>query len=81
MHFVYILQCADSSLYIGCTNDLARRLTQHNQSKRGAHYTKIRRPVVLRYSETFPTLGEARRREAELKRWPRQKKLDLIQIV
>ena len=81
MHFVYILQCADSSLYIGCTNDLTRRLKQHNESKRGAHYTKIRRPVVLEYSETFPTLGEARKREAELKRWPREKKLMILKNI
>ncbi len=79
MHFVYILECADASLYIGCTNDLVRRLKQHNSSKQGAHYTKIRRPVMLKYSETFSTLAEARAREAELKRWSRQKKLDLIQ--
>jgi len=76
--YAYILQCADSSLYIGCTNDLERRLKQHNESKWGAHYTKIRRPVVLKYSEAFPTLGEARKREAELKRLPREKKLALF---
>ena len=80
MHFVYILQCADRSLYVGCTNDLGRRLEQHNNSKWGAHYTKIRRPVVLKYHESFQTSGEARRREAEIKGWTRQKKLNLIQF-
>lgn len=78
MHSVYILECADKSLYVGCTNDLARRLKQHNGSKLGAHYTKIRRPVVLKYSEIFPTLKEARAREAEIKRFPRQRKLALF---
>jgi putative endonuclease len=78
MHFVYILECADKSLYVGCTNDLARRLNQHNDSKWGAHYTKIRRPTVFKYSETFPTLKEARKRESEIKSWRREKKLDLI---
>lgn len=78
-YFTYILECADESLYVGCTNDLKRRLVQHNDSKWGAHYTKIRRPVILKYTESFPTLREARRRESEIKGWRRQKKLDLIQ--
>ena len=76
--FTYILECADKSLYVGCTNNLERRLKQHNNSKYGAHYTKIRRPVILRYQEEFKTLKEARQREAELKRWRREKKLCLF---
>jgi putative endonuclease len=78
-HFVYILQCADATLYVGATNDLARRVRQHNTSKRGARYTKTRRPVELKYSESYATLGEALRREAQIKRLPRQKKLELIE--
>ncbi|KKU89649.1 MAG: GIY-YIG catalytic domain protein [Candidatus Yanofskybacteria bacterium GW2011_GWA1_48_10] len=78
MYFVYIVECADKSLYVGCTNDLVKRIKQHNESKWGAHYTKIRRPVVLRYSEQFPTLISARKREAEIKGWRRKKKLALI---
>ncbi len=78
MYFVYILECADKSLYVGCTNDLERRLVQHNKSKSGAHYTKIRRPVILRHSEQFATLKEARHRESELKKWRREEKLVLI---
>jgi len=78
MHFVYILECADKSLYVGCTNNLEKRLKQHNDSKCGAHYTKIRRPVALKYSETFSTLKKARQRESEIKSWRREKKLDLI---
>jgi len=78
MQYVYILECVDSSLYVGCTNDLEKRLMQHNGAKSGAHYTKIRRPVVLRYSETYGTLAEARNREAEIKRWDREKKLALF---
>jgi putative endonuclease len=77
-YFVYILECADLSLYVGSTNDLNRRLRQHNHTKGGAHYTKIRRPVILKYSETYETLAEARRREAEIKRWPRKKKLEFV---
>ncbi|OGG55228.1 hypothetical protein A3D62_01415 [Candidatus Kaiserbacteria bacterium RIFCSPHIGHO2_02_FULL_49_11] len=79
MYFTYILECADKSLYIGCTNDLEKRLKQHNGSKSGAHYTKIRRPVILKYSESFLTLKEARSRESEIKSWRKEKKLDLIQ--
>lgn len=74
----YILQCADNSFYVGCTNDLEERIKQHNNSRWGAHYTKIRRPVILKYSEEFKTLKEARRREAEIKGWRREKKLTLI---
>ncbi|KKP92829.1 MAG: Excinuclease ABC C subunit domain protein [Parcubacteria group bacterium GW2011_GWA1_36_12] len=73
-YFVYILQCADKSYYVGCTNNLEKRLKEHNHSKWGAHYTKIRRPVILKYSEEFETLREARHREAEIKGWRREKK-------
>ena len=78
MYFVYILECSDHTLYVGSTNDLVKRLKQHNESKHGAHYTKIRRPVVLKYSETFDTFKAARSREAELKTYPRAKKLILV---
>ncbi len=80
MHSVYILTCADNTLYVGCTNNLEKRLLEHNNSKKGAHYTKIRRPVVLAYSENFKTLAGARRREAEIKRWPRERKLELVSL-
>lgn len=78
VHTVYILKCADKTLYVGCTNNLKRRLHQHNHLKSGAHYTKIRRPVVLMYSENFKTLGKARSREAELKRLGREEKIALV---
>lgn len=77
-YFVYILECADQSLYTGCTNNLKKRLKQHNESKWGAHYTKIRRPVKLVYSEEFKTLVKARRREKEIKGWRREKKFAFI---
>jgi putative endonuclease len=78
MYYAYILQCADGSFYVGCTNNLAKRIKQHNESKWGAQYTKIRRPVVLKYFEEFKTLKEARRREAKIKSWRREKKIKLI---
>jgi len=79
-YFVYILKCADSSLYVGCTNNLEKRLKEHNESKWGAHYTKIRRPAVLKYSEKFATLKKARRRENEIKGWRHEKKIKLIGV-
>jgi len=77
-HTTYILQCSDTTLYVGCTNNLEKRVHQHNNSKKGAHYTKIRRPVLLLYSEKFSSLSEARKREAEIKRMTRGKKLSII---
>lgn len=77
MFYVYILTCADDTLYVGSTNDLDKRLYAHNNLKSGAHYTKIRRPVTLHYFEKHTTYREARAREGELKRLPRLKKLEL----
>lgn len=76
--FVYVVECSDRSYYVGCTNNLEKRIKQHNESKWGAHYTKIRRPVILKYSEPFVTLLEARRRENEIKGWRREKKQKLF---
>lgn len=78
MYFTYILECKDKTLYVGSTNNLEKRLIQHNNLKSGAHYTKIRRPVVLKYFEELKSLKEARSREAELKRLTRSEKLKLI---
>lgn len=78
--YVYVLQCADNTYYVGCTNNLKKRLIEHNTSKNGAHYTKIRRPVVLKYSEKFSTLLKARGREAEIKKWRREQKENLWKV-
>jgi putative endonuclease len=77
-HYVYILECADKTLYVGSTNNLEKRFHQHNHLKSGAHYTKIRRPVVLVHSEICSTLPDARAREAALKRLTRPEKKKLI---
>lgn len=77
MFYVYILQCADTTLYVGSTNNLEKRLKEHNNSKNGAHYTKIRRPVLLKYHEVVDTFSQARTREGKLKRLTRKQKLDL----
>ena len=78
MYFTYILECRDKTLYVGSTNDLEKRLHSHNNLKGGAHYTKIRRPVILKYFERFRTYGKSRAREGELKRLSREDKLKLI---
>lgn len=77
-YYVYILECADGTYYCGSTNDLKKRLREHNEAKSGAHYTKIRRPVTLKYSEKFESLHEARAREVEIKSWRRNRKEQLI---
>ncbi len=78
MYFAYILQCADQTFYCGSTNNLEKRLHEHNNAKNGAHYTKIRRPVELVYSEELATYAEARAREAEIKRMSRSEKIEII---
>jgi putative endonuclease len=74
--FVYLLRCADGSIYTGWTLDVARRVETH-QKGRGARYTRARRPVTLIYHERLRSPGDAMRREAEIKRWPRARKLKL----
>lgn len=76
--YVYILECADQTLYIGATNNLTKRVQQHNSAVAGAKYTKARRPVVLKYSEVVDTFAASRAREAELKRLSRREKLALF---
>ena len=74
---VYIVECCDRTLYVGATVDLARRVGKHN-SKRGGNYTSSHGPVRLVYSESHPDASSALRREAQLKRWTRAKKLALV---
>ena len=78
MVVVYILQCADGTLYTGWTTDLERRLHAHN-SGRGARYTRGRRPVSLVYHEEQPTRSVAQKREAAIRRLSRVDKLKLIE--
>lgn len=78
MAFVYILECSDGTYYTGMAKDVHQRLEQHN-SGRGAKYTRGRRPVRLVYSEETETIGAALRREKQIQRLPRRKKIKLIQ--
>jgi len=75
---VYILTCADGTLYTGVTTDLTRRLEEHNESPKGAKYTRVRRPVVLAHQEAFDTRSEACVREAAIKKLSRDEKIGLF---
>lgn len=75
---IYILRCADGTLYTGVTTDLARRISEHNESSKGAKYTRVRRPVSLIYSETFENRSAACVREAAIKKLSRDEKLNLL---
>lgn|SRR3989338_1361627 len=76
MPFVYIVRCADGTLYTGWALDVPARVKVHNAG-RGARYTRARRPVRLLYSEELPTHTAAMRRERQLKKLPRARKLAL----
>lgn len=76
-HYFYLARCSDDSLYSGTCVDVRAREAVHNSGK-GAKYTRARLPVTIIYTETFETLSEARKREAEVKKWPRERKLGLI---
>ena len=78
MNYTYIVECADGTLYCGWTNDLDKRIADHNAGK-GAKYTKPRIPVKLVYCETADTKEEAMSREWHIKRLSRKEKLRLIQ--
>ena len=80
MYFVYMLECADGTLYTGITTDLERRLDEHNNSSKGAKYTRARRPVILVYSEALETRSLASKREFLIKKLSRNKKLVLISV-
>ena len=80
MPFVYIVRCADDTLYTGWAVDVERRVQAHNAG-RGAKYTSTRGPVTLLYREEVATVGEALRRERAIKRYPKAKKLALCAAV
>ncbi len=78
MHYVYILECKDTTLYTGYTNNLEKRIVTHNKGK-GAKYTRYRLPAKLIYYEEFSTKSEALKREHAIKKFSRAKKLELIE--
>ncbi len=76
--YVYMVCCSDDSLYTGISNDLARRVAEHNFHKTGAKYTKARRPVRLVYYEQMSSRSEALKREHEIKKQPSSAKRALV---
>ena len=76
--YTYILQCADDSFYVGVTNNLERRLKEHQSGSHELSYTASRLPVKLIYYEVFNGPNAAIAREKQLKKWSRAKKLALI---
>jgi putative endonuclease len=77
--FVYIVRCADGTLYTGWTTDVTRRVAQHNAG-RGARYTRVHRPVALVYREEMPDRSAAMRREAAIKKLDRDRKERLVEL-
>ena len=75
---VYILNCADNTLYTGITTDIKRRVDEHNKNNKGARYTRARRPVELVYQEACESRADASRREYYIKQLKRIEKLKLI---
>ncbi len=78
MWVVYILQCADNTLYTGITNNLSRRLLAHEMGK-GAKYTKGRGPFTVVYTESYNNRSEASKREMAIKAMERAEKLGLVE--
>lgn len=76
-HAVYIVECADGTLYTGYTTDVERRVAEHNAGT-GAKYTRGRGPVEVVYTETYDTKSDAMAREYEIKQYRRAKKERLI---
>lgn len=79
--WVYMVRCADGSLYTGVTTDVLRRWREHNESPRGARYTRTRRPVRLALCVPVPSRAAAGRLEVRLKALPRARKERLLHSV
>jgi len=79
MYYIYILRCQDKSLYTGITTDVERRFKEHRAGT-GGHYTRAHTPEKIMYQEKVATRSDALKREAEIKSWPREKKMQLIRV-
>ncbi len=77
--YVYILECSDGSFYTGVTYDLNKRMDEHQEGIHSDSYTYSRRPVVLKYWESFQNYNVAILREKQIKGWSRKKKIALIE--
>ena len=77
MYYVYLIQCEDGSIYTGITTNLERRFKEH-KGKAGGHYTRTHKVEKILYTEKYPTRSEALKRESQIKKLRREKKLKLI---
>ena len=77
-YFVYMVKCSDNTLYTGIATDVERRLDEHNNSDKGAKYTRVRRPVELVYVEELENRSLACKREYAIKKLKREEKLRLL---
>jgi putative endonuclease len=75
---MYVVECSDKTLYTGVTNDVDRRIHEHNESKRGAKYTRSRRPVKLVYHQRYDNRSQAQAAEYKFKKLSRSKKISII---
>ena len=78
MYYLYILECADKTLYTGITTNVKRRIVEHTSTNLGAKYTSSRRPLKMVYSKKFKNRSTASKEEARVKKLRRSKKLELI---
>ena len=78
MWYLYVVRCSDGTLYTGITTDVTRRLHEHNVTKKGAKYTRARRPVELVYWIDFHDRSTASKAEFRFKKLSRKEKLDVI---
>ena len=79
--YVYILECSDKTLYTGITNNMEKRLEQHNHGQEAAKYTRARRPVKCVYQEIQANRSEATKREMAIKQLKRAEKIKLIKLI
>ena len=77
-YYVYLLECADQSIYTGITTDVARRLKEHQEGEAGARYTRAKKARRILYEEAHPTRSAALKRDAQIKNWRRERKLALV---
>ena len=76
-YFVYLLECEDDSIYTGITTDVERRFAEHKNGT-GGHFTRAKKAKRIVYTEQYPDRSSALKREAEIKKWSREKKLALV---
>lgn len=77
MYYVYLIECENKSIYTGITTDIKRRFQEH-KDKLGGHYTRAHKVKKILHTEKYKTRSEALKREFEIKSWPREKKLELV---